>query len=173
MRSASGPWGSTGFAAGDAVASPVPRASVTWTVSSPLALIRCAMTDRSKLMLSDGKAAPANTPAGGTDPRLENGPLAVVDVADGQVLAYCPGGLILDVPAKRIPALVDRTLREHGSVSRSCPARARTPTRSSYSPSRRWSATPSPSPSPRKSASPGGSRRATRSSSSWPARTGS
>ncbi|MEV5080693.1 helix-turn-helix transcriptional regulator, partial [Streptomyces sp. NPDC056159] len=58
------------------------------------------------------KAAPAGTPAGGTDPRFENGPLAVVDVEDGQVLAYCTGGLVLDVPAKSLPALVDWTLRE-------------------------------------------------------------
>ncbi|MFJ5142795.1 telomere-associated protein Tap [Streptomyces sp. NPDC088707] len=58
------------------------------------------------------KAAPAGTPAGGTDPRFENGPLAVVDVEDGRVMAYCTGGLVLDVPAKSIPALVDWTLRE-------------------------------------------------------------
>ncbi|MER6374054.1 helix-turn-helix transcriptional regulator [Streptomyces mirabilis] len=59
------------------------------------------------------KAAPAGTPAGGSDPRFENGPLAVIDVdTDGQVLAYCVGGLVLDVPAKSIPALVDWTLRE-------------------------------------------------------------
>ncbi|MFF7976179.1 telomere-associated protein Tap [Streptomyces sp. NPDC007905] len=59
------------------------------------------------------KAAPAGTPAGGTDPRFENGPLAVIDVdTDGQVLAYCAGGLVLDVPAKSIPALVDWTLKE-------------------------------------------------------------
>ncbi|MFB6958876.1 helix-turn-helix domain-containing protein [Streptomyces sp. NPDC056309] len=58
------------------------------------------------------KAAPARTPTGGTDLRFENGPLAVVDVEDGQVLAYCTGGLVLDVPAKSIPALVDWTLRE-------------------------------------------------------------
>ncbi|GGU80286.1 transcriptional regulator [Streptomyces litmocidini] len=51
-------------------------------------------------------------PAGGTDPRFENGPLAVVDVEAGQVLAYCTGGLVLDVPAKSLPALVDWTLRE-------------------------------------------------------------
>ncbi|MFF9512162.1 telomere-associated protein Tap [Streptomyces sp. NPDC014724] len=58
-------------------------------------------------------AAPAGTPAGGADPRFENGPLAVVDVdADGQVLAYCVGGLVLDVPAKSIAALVEWTLRE-------------------------------------------------------------
>ncbi|MEU1320910.1 telomere-associated protein Tap [Streptomyces tibetensis] len=59
------------------------------------------------------KATPASTPAGGTDPRFENGPLAVVDVGiDGQVLAYCVGGLVLDVPAKSLPSLVDWTLKE-------------------------------------------------------------
>ncbi|WP_406729061.1 helix-turn-helix transcriptional regulator [Streptomyces sp. GD-15H] len=61
------------------------------------------------------KAAPAGTPAGGPDPRFANGPLAVVDVdADGQVLAYCTGGLVLEVPAKSLPALVDWTLTEAG-----------------------------------------------------------
>ncbi|MGZ0233986.1 telomere-associated protein Tap [Streptomyces sp. CPS1] len=59
------------------------------------------------------KAAPADGPTGATGRRFENGPLAVVDVdADGQVLAYCTGGLVLDVPAKSIPALVEWTLRE-------------------------------------------------------------
>jgi transcriptional regulator with XRE-family HTH domain len=59
------------------------------------------------------RAAPAASPAGGTDPRFENGPLAVVDVvADGQVLAYCTGGLVLDVPAKSVPALVEWTLKK-------------------------------------------------------------
>ncbi|AVH61867.1 MULTISPECIES: telomere-associated protein Tap [Streptomyces] len=58
------------------------------------------------------KAAPANTPAG-ADPRFTNGPLAVVDVdADGQAFAYCVGGLVLDVPAKSLPSLVDWTLKE-------------------------------------------------------------
>ncbi|MEW2132904.1 telomere-associated protein Tap [Streptomyces sp. NPDC005435] len=52
-------------------------------------------------------------PLAGTDPRFENGPLAVVDVdTDGNALAYCTGGLVLDVPAKSIPALVEWTLRE-------------------------------------------------------------
>ncbi|MFI7178990.1 telomere-associated protein Tap [Streptomyces spororaveus] len=54
-------------------------------------------------------AAPA---AAATDPRFENGPLAVLDVEDGQVVAYCVGGLVLDVPAKTLPALVDWTLTE-------------------------------------------------------------
>ncbi|MFD6327124.1 telomere-associated protein Tap [Streptomyces sp. NPDC058442] len=58
------------------------------------------------------KAAPAGPPAGGADARFENGPLAVVDVEDGQVLAYCPGGLVRNVPARSLPALVDWTLTE-------------------------------------------------------------
>ncbi|MET9453065.1 telomere-associated protein Tap [Streptomyces cinerochromogenes] len=53
------------------------------------------------------------TPAAAADPRFENGPLAVVDVgADGQVVAYCTGGLVLEVPAKSLPALVEWTLTE-------------------------------------------------------------
>ncbi|WP_327180318.1 helix-turn-helix domain-containing protein (plasmid) [Streptomyces sp. NBC_01335] len=52
-------------------------------------------------------------PAGANDPRFVNGPLAVIDAdPDGQVSAYCVGGLVLDVPAKTIPALVDWTLTE-------------------------------------------------------------
>ncbi|MET7719134.1 helix-turn-helix transcriptional regulator, partial [Streptomyces sp. NPDC005407] len=57
------------------------------------------------------KATPKPAPAA-VDPRFANGPLAVVDVADGQVSAYCIGGLILDVPAKTIPALVEWTLSD-------------------------------------------------------------
>ncbi|MFG3638541.1 hypothetical protein [Streptomyces huasconensis] len=52
-------------------------------------------------------------PATTVDPRFENGPLAVIDAdTNGQVSAYCVGGLVLDVPAKTIPALVDWTLTE-------------------------------------------------------------
>ncbi|MFF9690746.1 telomere-associated protein Tap [Streptomyces sp. NPDC014623] len=58
------------------------------------------------------KAAPAGPPAGESDPRFENGPLAVVDVEDGKMLAYCVGGLVLDAPAKSLSALVDWTLQE-------------------------------------------------------------
>ncbi|WP_329266560.1 telomere-associated protein Tap [Streptomyces sp. NBC_01451] len=59
------------------------------------------------------RAAKATTStAAVVDPRFENGPLAVVDCEDGQVSAYCVGGLVLDVPAKSLPALVDWTLAE-------------------------------------------------------------
>lgn len=63
--------------------------------------------------------ATAKTPATASvkttavDPRFANGPLAVVDCdEDGHVSAYCVGGLVLDVDAKSLPALVDWTLRE-------------------------------------------------------------
>ncbi|MET8128217.1 helix-turn-helix domain-containing protein [Streptomyces sp. NPDC005065] len=59
------------------------------------------------------KPALASVPAASAvDPRFENGPLAVVDVQGGHVSAYCVGGLVLDVPAKSVPALVDWTLNE-------------------------------------------------------------
>ncbi|WP_055490811.1 helix-turn-helix transcriptional regulator [Streptomyces sp. TP-A0356] len=54
---------------------------------------------------------PATT-APPVDPRFANGPLAVIDAADGEVSAYCVGGLVLDVPAKSVPALVEWTLTE-------------------------------------------------------------
>ncbi|MFF7177047.1 telomere-associated protein Tap [Streptomyces sp. NPDC008121] len=47
------------------------------------------------------------------DPPFANGPLAVVDAdPDGHALAYCVGGLVLDVPATTLPALVEWTLAE-------------------------------------------------------------
>ncbi|MEU6669284.1 helix-turn-helix transcriptional regulator [Streptomyces sp. NPDC046727] len=53
-------------------------------------------------------------PAAQTDPRFENGPLAVVDVDGDQSVAYCVGGLVLDVPAKSLSALIEWTLAEAG-----------------------------------------------------------
>ncbi|PWI43030.1 helix-turn-helix transcriptional regulator [Streptomyces sp. ICBB 8177] len=61
------------------------------------------------------KKAVANkttAPAAAADPCFENGPLAVIDCEDGQVSAYCVGGLVLEVPAKSIAALVDWTVAE-------------------------------------------------------------
>ncbi|MGI5262440.1 telomere-associated protein Tap [Streptomyces angustmyceticus] len=90
--------------------SPAPVASASAAAPRPAATTtRPSSTSRRP---GAKKAAPAGSPAGGADPRFENGPLAVVDVEDGKVLAYCTGGLVLDVPAKSIPALVDWTLRE-------------------------------------------------------------
>ncbi|MEV5428071.1 helix-turn-helix domain-containing protein [Streptomyces sp. NPDC052701] len=59
------------------------------------------------------RTAPANPPVTGADPRFENGPLLVVDADGGRrVTGHGVGGLILDVPAKSLPALVEWTLEE-------------------------------------------------------------
>ncbi|MCP3822858.1 helix-turn-helix domain-containing protein [Streptomyces sp. A3M-1-3] len=78
--------------------------------SRPAATARPSSTSQ-RPAAKKATAKPA-TAAAGFDPRFENGPLAVVDVEDGKVFAYCVGGLVLDVPAKSIPALVDWTLSE-------------------------------------------------------------
>ncbi|MFE2115766.1 telomere-associated protein Tap [Streptomyces microflavus] len=76
------------------------------------------------------KAAPAAPPADVADPRFENGPLAVVDAdAEGEAVAYCVGGLVLDVPAKSLASLVEWTLAEGklGQSKLSGPGRAADP----------------------------------------------
>ncbi|MGW6361627.1 telomere-associated protein Tap [Streptomyces sp. NPDC055092] len=87
----------------------------TTGTASPVAASRPARTTRpasTSRRPGAKKADTANTPAGSTDARFENGPLAVLDVEDGQVFAYCVGGLVLDVPAKSLPSLVEWTLKE-------------------------------------------------------------
>ncbi|MFF3276664.1 telomere-associated protein Tap [Streptomyces chrestomyceticus] len=99
----------------DVAASEAPRTGPTPAAAPPAAAPRPARTAKSSSTSRRPvakKAAAANPPADGADPRFENGPLAVVDVEDGKVLAYCTGGLVLDVPAKSLPALVDWTLKE-------------------------------------------------------------
>jgi hypothetical protein len=60
--------------------------------------------------------------AAAVDPRFKNGLLAIVDCGeDGQVSAYCVGGLILDMPAKSISALVEWTLKEPTSSTGEAP----------------------------------------------------
>ncbi|WP_030222325.1 telomere-associated protein Tap [Streptomyces bikiniensis] len=89
---------------------PTPVAAAPAAATRPARTTRPSSTSRRP---GARKAAPAGTRAGDGDPRFENGPLAVVDAdEEGKVLAYCTGGLVLDVPAKSIPALVDWMLRE-------------------------------------------------------------
>ncbi|POX37403.1 transcriptional regulator [Streptomyces sp. Ru73] len=58
------------------------------------------------------KAAPKKpAPAAAADPRFPHGPLAVLD---GDGTAYCADGLMLECPAKTVPALVEWTLKESG-----------------------------------------------------------
>ncbi|MFI1808494.1 telomere-associated protein Tap [Streptomyces californicus] len=94
---------------------PAPVTAPEPVAAAPAAASRLASTTRSTSSSrrpGARKAAPVNTSAGGTDPRFENGPLMVVDVEDGKVLAYGVGGLALDVPAKSLPSLVEWTLKE-------------------------------------------------------------
>ncbi|MEV5937044.1 helix-turn-helix transcriptional regulator [Streptomyces sp. NPDC052079] len=93
------------------LSAPATPAAVSAAPSRP-----AAYGGRQSARRADGKQSTASlrtAAAGGTDSRFENGPLAVVDVdTGGQVLAYCTGGLVLDVPAKSLAALVDWTLAE-------------------------------------------------------------
>ncbi|MEV0694702.1 helix-turn-helix transcriptional regulator [Streptomyces sp. NPDC050388] len=89
--------------------SPAPVAAAPTAAPRPARTTKPSSTSRRP---GAKQAAPADAPAGGTDARFANGPLAVVDVEDGKVLAYCTGGLVLDVPAKSIPTLVDWALTE-------------------------------------------------------------
>lgn len=92
-----------------------PRTAVTSTSVPPVAPSRPERIEARPVPTSRRSgaqvAAGAHTPASGGR-GFENGPLAVVDVVDGQVLAYCVGGLVLDVPAKSLASLVDWTLKE-------------------------------------------------------------
>ncbi|PJN24714.1 transcriptional regulator [Streptomyces sp. CB02613] len=95
---------------GEASEAVKPQVLAADLVDAPATAPRPASTTRPSSSRRPGARKAA--PAGGADPRFENGPLAVVDVEDGKVLAYGVGGLVLDVPAKSLPSLVDWTLRE-------------------------------------------------------------
>ncbi|MGA4844565.1 telomere-associated protein Tap [Streptomyces sp. G45] len=108
----------TGAAAEAATSAPAATAAPS-TASAPdatAASVRASRpagaTRRPSARKPSAKAA-GPAAASAPDPRFANGPLAVLDAdADGHVSAYCLGGLILDVPAKSLAALVDWTLRE-------------------------------------------------------------
>ncbi|WP_331451830.1 telomere-associated protein Tap [Streptomyces sp. SS162] len=93
-----------------AAEAPTPPAPAAAARPAP-AVKPAATSRRPSTKKAVAKKTTASTAA--ADPRFENGPLAVIDVdTDGQVFAYCVGGLVLDVPAKTIPALLDWTLAE-------------------------------------------------------------
>ncbi|MFZ4275694.1 telomere-associated protein Tap [Streptomyces arboris] len=93
--------------AAEAPAAPAPAAAVP-----PVPAVKPAASSR-RPGAKKAVAKKTTASAAVVDPRFENGPLAVLDAdADGQVSAYCVGGLVLDVPARTIPALVDWTLAE-------------------------------------------------------------
>ncbi|MEG8277291.1 telomere-associated protein Tap [Streptomyces sp. AHA2] len=104
-------------AAPAADSAPVAPATASSASGAPAAAAPAGRTGRTAKRTSgpDTRKTPAAATSPVTDPRFANGPLAVVDVdSDGHVLAYCTGGLVLDVPARTVPALVAWTLEEAG-----------------------------------------------------------
>lgn len=102
------------FAAEPTPAVPAPSApAAAKAPARPASTTRSSATSRRPPARKAARKTTATpTSAAAVDPRFENGPLAVVDCEDGQVSAYCVGGLVLDVLAKSLPALVDWTLAE-------------------------------------------------------------
>ncbi|MFJ3250642.1 telomere-associated protein Tap [Streptomyces sp. NPDC086782] len=92
----------------EAFTGPSPVPAPAEALAAPAAAVRPAPAASSR---RPGAKKAAKKPAA-ADPRFENGPLAVVDAEDGQVVAYCVGGLVLDVPAKSLPTLIEWTLSE-------------------------------------------------------------
>lgn len=91
---------------------PASRPAAASDTTGPAAAPRRAPAKKT-LAKTAAKSAAKKAGAAAVDPRFENGPLAVIDCdQDGHVSAYCVGGLVLDVPAKSIPALVEWTLKE-------------------------------------------------------------
>ncbi|MEV7470862.1 helix-turn-helix transcriptional regulator [Streptomyces kronopolitis] len=97
--------GTTAAPPADTPTRPAAGAAAPTTASRPARTAKPSISSR-----RPGVKKPA--PSAAADPRFENGPLAVVDADDGQMLAYCVGGLVLDCPAKTFPALVDWALTE-------------------------------------------------------------
>lgn len=97
-------------AASSAGPASVPRRPGAGKTAGPAA--KKAAASAAKRAAGPAAAGSAGPPTAAVDPRFANGPLAVVDCEDGQVSAYCVGGLVLDVPARSLPALVDWTITE-------------------------------------------------------------
>ncbi|GGT85683.1 telomere-associated protein Tap [Streptomyces lateritius] len=93
---------------------PAPEAAVTPPARNSQRPTRAAAPRRTPAARTSSPSASASaaTPADATGSRFAHGPLAVVEVENGHVFAYCVGGLVLDVPAKSVASLVEWTLTE-------------------------------------------------------------
>ncbi|MHB6912726.1 telomere-associated protein Tap [Streptomyces sp. DB-54] len=101
------PASAPGAPAMTAEANAAPRSTAAAATARPAPARKTAASSR-----RPGAKKAVKKPAA-ADPRFENGPLAVVDATDdGQVFAYCVGGLVLEVPAKSLPSLIEWTLAE-------------------------------------------------------------
>jgi transcriptional regulator with XRE-family HTH domain len=81
-------------------------------IARPLASSSTAPARAGSRLSGSGRPASKKAASVDGDSRFANGPLAAVDVENGAVLAYCVDGLVLDVPVKTVPALVDWALSE-------------------------------------------------------------
>ena len=91
---------------------PVP-ATVTKEAAAPRSPAAAPRPARGSRRPGAPKAAAAGTPAPARSGAYAHGPLLVLDADDGrQVTGYGTGGLLLDVPAKSLPALVEWALAE-------------------------------------------------------------
>ncbi|MFJ7772666.1 telomere-associated protein Tap [Streptomyces sp. NPDC097107] len=89
----------------------VPPAPVRHAAATQRPVPRAERAPQNSRRPAARKAAPANTPAPGGG--YAHGPLLVLDAdTERQVTGYGVGGLILDVSAKSLPALVEWTLTE-------------------------------------------------------------
>ncbi|MFF7705319.1 telomere-associated protein Tap [Streptomyces lydicus] len=90
---------------------PPPAPPAPTTAPEEPAAKKAVSTSRRPAARKAAPKKPAVSPAAaaGTDERFANGPLGVLD-GDGSL--YCVGGLVLDCPAKTVPALVEWTLAE-------------------------------------------------------------
>ncbi|MFD3585776.1 telomere-associated protein Tap [Streptomyces sp. NPDC058683] len=95
----------------DSARRPYTAAAVPAAVPTASATVASNKTSTSRSP-STQDAASTNAPVTGADARFTNGPLLVVDADDHQTTGYGVGGLIMDVPAKSLPALVEWTLKE-------------------------------------------------------------
>ncbi|MFF9378164.1 telomere-associated protein Tap [Streptomyces griseoluteus] len=95
--------------AGESAAAPPAAVRAPAAASRP----RAERESRTSRRPGAAKTAPANAPAAAPGGGYAHGPLLVLDAgADRQVTGYGVGGLVLDVPAKSLPALVEWTLTE-------------------------------------------------------------
>ncbi|MFC8660215.1 telomere-associated protein Tap [Streptomyces parvus] len=96
-----------------AVAAPVPASPVPASAATPPSPTAAPRPARGSRRPGAPRAAAASSPASAGSGVYAHGPLLVLD-ADGeqQVTGYGTGGLLLDVPARSLPALVEWALAE-------------------------------------------------------------
>ncbi|WP_413098141.1 telomere-associated protein Tap [Streptomyces sp. Inha503] len=103
----------TGMTASQSIAPPAPPASTAAAAGAVSAAAPRPTAASRRPGVQEAVPRKTAAVADAADPRFAHGPLAVIDAdADRQVVAYCAGGLVLEVPAKSLPSLVEWALKE-------------------------------------------------------------